>query len=101
MEVGSEGRKSARLIASGRGKESEITVNQDIDLWSFKIKAGQKLNHSVEQGRSLWLHQISGELKIDGEIIRPGDSAAIQNQDQIELIAQSESEVLVFDLIKE
>ena len=51
-----------------------------------------------QQFDGVWLHAIAGDLFVGGETLEPGDGAAIENADAIEIASRTGAEFLLFDL---
>ena len=86
------------LVLSKSGREGSITINQDADIYLAKLKTGEVLSFAPRVGRGIWLQIIKGELKILGSDLKTGDGAAITEESQLEITANSEVEFLLFDL---
>ena len=46
----------------------------------------------------MWLHAIAGTIGVGGETLGPGDGAAIEGADAIEVASDAGAEFLLFDL---
>ena len=87
-----------RLIASSDGRDSSVTVHQDVSLYATKLSAGSKVSHAMKAGRRAWVQVARGGVAINGVELYEGDGAAVAGEQQIELSASQDAEVLVFDL---
>ena len=85
-------------IAAPQPRESEVRLVQDAEIWTAKLDAGVEAIHPLAQGRKAWLHVARGEVRLDDEVLKAGDAAAITDQAQIAVRSNVESEVLLFDL---
>ena len=92
-----EEKNKLRLIASGQD-DGGVHINQDVKIFSAKIKAGNEITYSLESGRAGWIQMITGSLKVENYVLDQGDGLAIENEEEIKLTAQVESELLFFDL---
>jgi redox-sensitive bicupin YhaK (pirin superfamily) len=86
------------LVTSKTGRDGSIAIHQDADLWLAKLDAGQKVAQPLAKGRHAWVHIAEGEVKLNGKTLSGGDAAAIDNESAIELVAEKQSQVLLFDL---
>ena len=86
------------LVASKKGRDGSISINQDADLFLGKLKEGDTVRHAIASGRNAWVQLIQGELEANGARLTPGDAAAISKTDLLELKAIKPSDFLVFDL---
>ena len=87
-----------RLIASKDGRDGAVTVNQNTDVYAALLTSGQKLAHPLRAGRSAWVQIIAGKVSANGKDLQPGDAAAIKDESNLELVAQQDAELLLFDL---
>jgi redox-sensitive bicupin YhaK (pirin superfamily) len=93
-----ERRGKWRLVASPDGRDSSVTINQDVALYASLPRAGETLRHELAAGRNAWLHVARGEIELGGERLAAGDAAAISDAPAIELTGRDSSDVLLFDL---
>ena len=94
----SERRGALRLIASPDGAERSLTIGQDARVYAGLLSAGDAARHDLAPGRGAWVQVARGSVSINGEALREGDGAAVENETSLELAASEEAEVLVFDL---
>lgn len=88
-----------RLIASKRGDDGSIHINQDVKLYASILNNGEEVLLDLAPGRHAWVQIISGSLDIKGETLETGDGAAVSDVELLELKALSnKTEFLVFDL---
>lgn len=86
------------LIVSPEGGNGAVKIHQDVRLYKGALKDGESANHTLAEGRGVWLQLIGGELTVNGETLAPGDGAAIENEPEIALTASKDAEFLLFDL---
>jgi len=86
------------LAASKAGREGSIAIHQDADLWLARLTPGDRVKHSLAQGRHAWLHLAEGEVSLGGETLQGGDAAAVSGESALEIIATKPAQVLLFDL---
>ena len=65
--------------------------------WRVSTRA-TSLDYALKSGRSGWVQLIEGELDLNGNTLRPGDGAAIQNENLLRLQASADAHFLLFDL---
>jgi len=87
-----------KLVVSADGQDDSLSINQDVSLYASVLEGGSSVEHSFAPGRAGWLQVISGEVEVNGEMLNPGDGLAIEDEQTITIIAQSESEFLLFDV---
>ena len=93
-----EKRGRLRLVASRDGREGSVTVHQDVDLYAALLGAGERVGFELRPGRHAWLQVARGQLRLNGDLLKAGDGAAIADVAQLELTGETDAEVLLFDL---
>jgi redox-sensitive bicupin YhaK (pirin superfamily) len=95
-----EKRGKLRLVASRDGRDGSVTVHQDVDLYATVLGAEDKVEHDLRPGRHAWVQVARGHVRLNGEVLKEGDGAAISQLDKIELAGDlgDDAEVLLFDL---
>ncbi|MBT2458242.1 pirin family protein [Streptomyces sp. ISL-87] len=58
--------------------------------------AGERV--PVPAAKRVYLHVVRGDLRLDGEELGPGDSARITGEEQLEIVAGSPGELLIWEL---
>lgn len=87
------------LIASESGDLGSIPIYQDARLFGARFEAGQSGEMRYAPGRRGWLQLVSGSLEANGLSLSPGDGAAIESEELLNLRATaSQTEFLLFDL---
>jgi redox-sensitive bicupin YhaK (pirin superfamily) len=87
-----------RLVASPNGAEGAVTLHQDARLYLGALGAGERVGYDAAKGRGLWLQVARGIVALDGTEMREGDGAAVEDQPSVAIEAETDSEVLLFDL---
>lgn len=93
-----ERRGQLRLVAAPDGREGAISVHQDALLYVGNLRSSEKVVHEVKRGRGLWLQVARGIVALNGTEMREGDGAAVENEAAVEMEADTDVEVLLFDL---
>jgi len=93
-----ERRGRLRLVASEDGREGSATIQQDARLYATILDAGSVVEHNLAADRFAWVQVARGSVKSNQVHLNQGDGAAIRDETIIRLIADDESEVLLFDL---
>ena len=87
------------LVASPDGKDGSMVIKQDAQLYQLILDADKDVRLPASTSRTYYVHVIEGELKIENQIVKPGDGATIENVDDLQLIALNQKvRALVFDL---
>jgi redox-sensitive bicupin YhaK (pirin superfamily) len=93
-----EKRGKLRLVASRDGRNSSVTVHQDVDLYATLLGADDKVSYDLKPGRHAWVQVARGQVRLNGELLKEGDGAAIVQVETIALEGATDAEVLLFDL---
>lgn len=93
-----ERRGKLRLVAAPDGADGAVTLHQDARLFVANLVPGEKVVHAVERGRGIWLQVARGIVALNGKEMREGDGAAAENETAVEIDADTDAEVLLFDL---
>jgi redox-sensitive bicupin YhaK (pirin superfamily) len=86
------------LLFAGKPRDGAVGIRADADVYVGKLDAGERVSHRTSAGRGVWLHQIAGTIEVGGETLGPGDGAAVEDAQAIEIAARSDAEFLLFDL---
>jgi len=93
-----ERRGRLRLVAAPDGRDGAVTLHQDAQLFLANLASGEKVAHAVARGRGIWLQVACGIVVLNGTEMREGDGASAENVPKIEIEAETDAEVLLFDL---
>lgn len=89
------GREGKRLLASPDGSEGSLGIHQDARLYSVR---SSEASHELGRGRHAWLQVARGRARLNGMDLSPGDGAAVSDEPHLSIVAEGDSEVLLFDL---
>ncbi len=87
-----------RLVASRDGREGSVTVHQDLDLYAGLLNDGDTVGFDLRPGRGAWVQVARGRLTLNGQPLKAGDGAAVNDEKSLVLATDLGAEVLVFDL---
>ena len=85
------------LIASP-DQEGAIHINQDVRIHASVIDGGKPLRAELGADRCAYLQVVTGQVGVEGETLYSGDALMVENQKVIEVITESYSELILFDL---
>jgi redox-sensitive bicupin YhaK (pirin superfamily) len=91
-------RGGLRLIGSGRPKNGELKIHQDVDLYAGVLEPGARTNLDLRPGRHAWVQVVRGDISLNGHDLSSGDGAAVSDETGLQVSARDEAEVLIFDL---
>lgn len=87
-----------RLVASRDGRDGSITVHQDVRLFAGRLGVGAQVSAPLDHARLGWLQVARGTVVANGQRLEEGDGVAIAGEPALELRAEENAEVLLFDL---
>jgi redox-sensitive bicupin YhaK (pirin superfamily) len=93
-----ERRGRLRLVAAPDGQEGAIKVHQDARLYIANLASGERVSHMIENGRGAWVQVARGIAALNGTEMREGDGAAAEDEAVLKLEAETNAEILLFDL---
>jgi quercetin 2,3-dioxygenase len=71
-------------------------INQDARLYVTEVGSGDRVTHSLSEGRHAWIQVVRGNVDINGASLQQGDGAALS--DERTVVVSGDGEVLLFDL---
>jgi redox-sensitive bicupin YhaK (pirin superfamily) len=86
------------LVASPTERDGSLKVHQDMELWATVLVPEQRLSYAITLGRSIYLQVARGQLEANGVVLSAGDALTLDDENVLDIMAQQESEVLLFDL---
>ncbi len=86
------------LIASGRDAAGAVKLHQDAAIAVAKLDRGVMLAYQPPAGRHAWLQVARGGVTVGADALTAGDGAAISDEPELKMSADSAAEVLLFDL---
>lgn len=87
-----------RVVASNDGRDGSIRLHQDAVLASAAVGPGERAGYPLAAGRGAWVHVVTGTATVNGTKLFAGDAAAVEGEPRVEVVGETEAEVLVFDL---
>ncbi|CDZ76482.1 Quercetin 2,3-dioxygenase [Legionella massiliensis] len=87
-----------RVVVSPDGEEGSLEIKQDARLFVGKFDAGNKTRIVLNPQLKYWLQVAQGTATVNGVKLVAGDGLAIAEEQRLESISESDSELLFFDL---
>lgn len=78
-------------------QDNSVSIHQDVRFYVSSLTKGAKLSHQT-QGRQAYLFVIDGGITANGNSLLMQDSAEIQNEKEITITANADSEIILIDL---
>lgn len=89
------------LIGSNKPDANAVTIHQSVNLYVAYLTEKNSIQHHLESSHTAWLQLIKGQIDLNGELLSPGDGAAIFQEDTIDIRSVTEVELLLFDMAPE
>lgn len=93
-----ERRGRLALLASNDARDGSLKINQDVSVYSTILAAGESVEHAIGVGRHVWVQIARGSATVNGEHLKEGDGAAISDESSVSISADTDAELLLFDL---
>lgn len=87
-----------RLAAAPPGAGGVLSIHQDARVYLATLEEGQTIEQALAPGRHAWLQILRGQATVNGQVLAPGDGAALSNEAALSIQAVSTGEILLFDL---
>ena len=92
-----ERKDTLRLVASHDGTDGSLKIHQDAKVFAATLTDGQLIAYDLPPGRYAWLQVARGTVDVNGQTLRAGDGAAIEDERTLTLRGR-DAELLLFDL---
>jgi hypothetical protein len=93
-----ERRGKLRLVAAPDAPDGAVTLHQDARIYVANLAAGERVAHDIAPGRGVWIQVARGIIGLNGTEMREGDGAALEDEKSAAIDAETDSEILLFDL---
>ena len=87
-----------RQIAGKQSGDGVVHINQDMSLYATLLKAGEQQSFTLPSNRYAWVQVAQGKISLNGISLEAGDGAAVSEETLLDFQAQTDAEVLLFDL---
>lgn len=87
-----------RLVAAPDGADGSLVIQQDTQIFLSKLTPSQRVTHNIASERYAWLQVLRGSVTLNGLDLQTGDGAAVSEEQQLEIIAATNAEIMLFDL---
>ncbi|MEW5291058.1 MULTISPECIES: pirin family protein [Erwinia] len=87
-----------QLVLSPDARDGSLQVFQDMTLSRWALKQGEKGDVQVDAGRRVWIQVVKGNISLNGEQASRSDAFAVWDQPGLAIVAESDAEILLFDL---
>ena len=87
-----------QLVLSPDARDGSLKVNQDMELSRWALLKDEQSVYQVAAERRVWIQVVKGEVSINGTKATTADGLAIWDEQALSIHADSDSEILLFDL---
>jgi hypothetical protein len=87
-----------RLVAAPDATNGAVTLHEDARVYVANLAAGARVSHDIARGRGIWVQVARGVVGLNGTELREGDGAAMEEEKIATIEAETEAEILLFDL---
>lgn len=94
----SDKRGCLRLVASPDGAANSVKLHADAAIYAGLFMSDEQASLSLNPQRKAYVHLVRGELAVNGQFLKGGDAALLENESSLNLTDAQDAEVLVFDL---
>ena len=91
-------RGKLRLVASPDGAEGSVLIHADARIRAGLFNDAESASLALDPARKAYVHLVRGELEANGQPLKAGDAAMLENEAALTLGKGKSAEVLVFDL---
>lgn len=85
-------------VISPTGDNGTLKVHQDVSVYKMLLEPESTASLELAEGRTVYIHVVSGKLTANGQTLSEGDGAAIKSDAAAVFVGIETSEALVFDL---
>ncbi len=86
------------LVGDREGTNGGITIQQNAKMFMARLNEGQETSYDFAPNRAGFLQVVRGHVALNGETLKEGDGAEISGIATIKLIAETDCELMLFDL---
>ncbi len=93
-----DAKQGKQLVLSPDAREGSLKVHQDMELYRWALAKDEQSVHQIAANRRVWIQVVKGEVSINGTKATTADGPAVWDEQALSVHADSESEILLFDL---
>ncbi len=88
-------------VASPAPGDNEVYISQEAEMYISYLEKGKEFQHAIGQGRGVYLQVADGDLTVNGLAAETGDAFLIENEKDITIAANKNTELILFDVAME
>jgi redox-sensitive bicupin YhaK (pirin superfamily) len=85
-------------ILSPDGRHGSLKVFQEMNLLRWRLSAAGTAHYPLGDKRCVWLQVVKGSVTVNGQPAQQSDGVALWQENQVDIVASEDAEVLLFDL---
>ena len=93
-----DAQKGRQLVLSPDAREGSLKVYQDMELSRWALENGEQADYSIAPERRVWIQVVKGDVEVNGTQAKTSDAIAVWDEQTLNIKANTESEILLFDL---
>ena len=86
-------------MASRNAENGSLLIHQDARIYLSQVDAGKEVGHDLAEGRHAWLQVLRGRVSLNGVNLETSDGAAVSEERSLTIRANSNAEIMLFDLV--
>ncbi|BAZ39668.1 pirin domain-containing protein [Calothrix sp. NIES-4101] len=86
------------LLAASDNSNALMTINQDVQMYSCYLQAGDYIKYNLKPHRYAWLYMVRGVAVFDRKLLVMGDSVQIHDSQLLMITTEFSAEFLLFDM---
>jgi quercetin 2,3-dioxygenase len=75
-----------------------VLVHQDASVYVSSLPAGASVSHKFDHDKGGYLYLIEGAIRLNGQELRAGDAARIQDDPEVTIEAEGPSELIMVEV---
>ena len=79
-------------------QDDQAMLRSDTRVYLARVEEGASVHHDFERGRAGFLQVVKGIVEIEGHRLSAGDGLQFEATSKCEITAESEAELMLFDL---
>jgi redox-sensitive bicupin YhaK (pirin superfamily) len=85
-------------VVSSGNVPGTLSIDQDAAIYVSGLQKGERVTHSSAPNRFGYVFVIDGAVALNGQALARGDQARVQNEQSLEIAAQTSSQLILLDL---
>ena len=86
------------MIASPDGRDRSVKIYQDAYIYASILEDGKRVAYEAKPDRYTWIQVAKGTVTVGSLKLQAGDAVSSDRAEKLEITAQGDAELLVFDL---